>query len=1077
VDYAAEPDYLVDAPGARPVIVPGRHDSMWLVSAMAAVRDHPSEDPSGGSLIETNFGSAADDFKVFGVYTARIYKNGKWSEVVTDTRIPCVAWPKQLPPPPGAKPANQVMVPIGARSEDCGEAWPPLLEKAFAKYHGSYESLNGGDIGEALVDLTGGSVETIALRSKAASALAEGPGGGKLWPMLEDHIADRCALVMVGVATAEDALRMREDEANAAEEERRKKGGLKSSASSAALHAAQHAAQPVEPVAAGPSGLAAGSGCTVLGLRHLDLTGGGYVDLVHLKSPFAGGGGACWSGDWGRGSAKWAGCPEAAQLLQAEGGVPLVVTAPDENGEEKSLGSAADDGTFWMGWADFLATFHKVFVCKVFPDAKFKQYCVHGEWVQENGSAGGSPRLSPTDNEVIGAVPTELNKPRKAPLALDSLVYWDALALRGNPAAIVRSGALATASCSWFSNPQYAVAVANGDKPVSVHLSLLQEERRRCDALPDNLSVGFIVVRSKAPVDGPDGRPGPPARVWAVQRAGDVVYDSTKAPLANGGSGWAAAEAKAEPRGDKGDGKGDGKGEAYPTPGPGVETPGHAATREVVAPSLVLSPGYVYTVVPHTEKQGLDARFVLRVFAPAWADLAVAPVPPPHRAMLEGAWASQGSALGGTVAGGSSGGPLLTVQAPPKPAPADVEGKAAAPSAEAMFSTSPKATEEKKVRVLAANPQWCENPQYVLKLPRGLPPTAAVEAMLVLRRTDLKPSMVRSKGPKGFVEMPEFDERAPGIGLVVSKVAAPEDPADRRRRTKQENSMRTNALGEKLPSKESSLRHAPLLQQLAEANAAAGDPGHGARLPLERKSVMSAQEWHLMTDFGNRVVCALKLPPLSASFCPDGLLVVPSLAEAGSEGRFSVEVFSDCEGLRLEPLPDGRAKALSASWDEPSAGGNHMQRGTWKKNPRFHLKLHGADGPVRVKITLSRPPGPWKALVAKDSLGCMLGFYVCRGPNPARGGGSELYHEGEPWTETPFVPTHSVSTPPGFELPPMDGEVFTIIPTTFEPGKCGPFVISVTADVNFTLAKDAGRSAEAPATKPKAGGFGGLMRK
>ena len=64
MDYAAEPDYLVDAPGARPVIVPGRHDSMWLVSAMAAVRDHPSEDPSGGSLIETNFGSAADDFKV-----------------------------------------------------------------------------------------------------------------------------------------------------------------------------------------------------------------------------------------------------------------------------------------------------------------------------------------------------------------------------------------------------------------------------------------------------------------------------------------------------------------------------------------------------------------------------------------------------------------------------------------------------------------------------------------------------------------------------------------------------------------------------------------------------------------------------------------------------------------------------------------------------------------------------------------------------------------------------------------------------------------------------------------------------
>ena len=35
-------------------------------------------------------------------------------------------------------------------------AWLPLLEKAFAKAHGDYSSIDGGFTGEALEDLTGG---------------------------------------------------------------------------------------------------------------------------------------------------------------------------------------------------------------------------------------------------------------------------------------------------------------------------------------------------------------------------------------------------------------------------------------------------------------------------------------------------------------------------------------------------------------------------------------------------------------------------------------------------------------------------------------------------------------------------------------------------------------------------------------------------------------------------------------------------------------------------------------------------------------------------------------------------------
>jgi hypothetical protein len=42
-----------------------------------------------------------------------------------------------------------------ARSATPGETWVPLIEKAYAKLHGDYQSLVGGCPGEAIEDLTG----------------------------------------------------------------------------------------------------------------------------------------------------------------------------------------------------------------------------------------------------------------------------------------------------------------------------------------------------------------------------------------------------------------------------------------------------------------------------------------------------------------------------------------------------------------------------------------------------------------------------------------------------------------------------------------------------------------------------------------------------------------------------------------------------------------------------------------------------------------------------------------------------------------------------------------------------------
>ena len=167
---------------------------------------------------------------------------------------------------------------------------------------------------------------------------------------------------------------------------------------------------------------------------------------------------------------------------------------------------------------------------------------------------------------------------------------------------------------------------------------------------------------------------------------------------------------------------------------------------------------------------------------------------------------------------------------------------------------------------------------------------------------------------------------------------------------------------------------------------------------------------------------------------------------------FTLSIFSS-QPVEVKKLEDSKNAVISGKWAEKTAGGCHLydkefeqkvNKFTWVSNPKFHLKLSLQPGEhtTNVKITLTRPENAWKKQIGMSLVGCMIGFYVYpASQNPSK---DNMINK----ATQKFVPWNEIS-----EELPLEGvpEGYIIMPTTYEPEKFGPFILSVATDSEFTL--------------------------
>ncbi|KAK6194889.1 hypothetical protein SNE40_000425 [Patella caerulea] len=254
-----------------------------------------------------------------GIFKFQFWRYGEWTEVVIDDFLPTI---------------NDELVFIHSQSKN--EFWSALLEKAYAKFFGCYEVLDGGELAEALEDFSGGVSDTIDLIKTGVNTNVE--ERVKLFAHMKKDM-DRRSLMAASIP------------ATSAEE-------MEASTSNGLVKGHAYGVTEVKNVHLEGSGL--------FGLFNRD-----KLPMVRLRNP------------WGQGEWKGAfsdGSPEWNKISKAD--------------REKVGLTFEDDGEFWMTMDDFATNFHNVAICRVVNTSflslnkTWHEGLHHGAWKKPNRAGG-----------------------------------------------------------------------------------------------------------------------------------------------------------------------------------------------------------------------------------------------------------------------------------------------------------------------------------------------------------------------------------------------------------------------------------------------------------------------------------------------------------------------------------------------------------------------------------------------------------------------------------------------------------------------------------------------------------------